>query len=154
MSIKALSAYNAGSPRATGTVTTWGDGRTLGYADSVLRHYAELGGEAREQLVADQRDTSAGVNALASRFGASQPSSAYQAAPTPAESIPWPDPSSLAALQGPLAAPPASTPTATATQWRSFASLNQGAGDPAQDADALLADLMGASIPDDSGASA
>src|SRR5438270_12487920 len=33
----ALSAYNAGSPHATGTVTDWGDGKPLGYADSVLR---------------------------------------------------------------------------------------------------------------------
>lgn len=40
---KALSAYNAGSPNATGTLTQWGDGRKLGYADSVLRHYARLG---------------------------------------------------------------------------------------------------------------
>jgi Transglycosylase SLT domain len=40
----ALSAYNAGSPTATGTTTDWGDGRPLGYADSVLRHYARLGG--------------------------------------------------------------------------------------------------------------
>src|SRR5581483_11460466 len=39
---RALSAYNAGDPNATGTVTTWGDGRRLGYADSVLRHYAGL----------------------------------------------------------------------------------------------------------------
>jgi len=39
---RALSAYNAGDPDATGTVTTWGDGRRLGYADSVLRHYARL----------------------------------------------------------------------------------------------------------------
>ena len=41
---KALSAYNAGSPNATGTVTRWGDGQRLGYADSVLRHFARLGG--------------------------------------------------------------------------------------------------------------
>jgi hypothetical protein len=40
----ALSAYNAGSPTATGTTTDWGDGRPVGYADSVLRHYAQLGG--------------------------------------------------------------------------------------------------------------
>ena len=40
----ALSAYNAGSPHATGTTTDWGDGRPVGYADSVLRHYARLGG--------------------------------------------------------------------------------------------------------------
>src|SRR5579884_1809324 len=42
----ALSAYNAGSPTAAGTQTTWADGATLGYADSVLRHYAGLGGAA------------------------------------------------------------------------------------------------------------
>jgi hypothetical protein len=41
---KALSAYNAGSPDARGTPTTWQDGRVLGYADSVMRHYASLGG--------------------------------------------------------------------------------------------------------------
>lgn len=46
---KALSAYNAGSPNAKGTTTRWGDGATLGYADSVLRHYraiADGGGNA------------------------------------------------------------------------------------------------------------
>jgi hypothetical protein len=42
----ALSAYNAGAPSATGTTTDWGDGRPVGYADSVLRHYARLSGEA------------------------------------------------------------------------------------------------------------
>lgn len=39
---KALSAYNAGSPTAEGTATRWGDGKTLGYADSVLRHYRAI----------------------------------------------------------------------------------------------------------------
>ena len=41
---QALSAYNAGSPNATGTKTAWADGQTLGYADSVMRHYQQLGG--------------------------------------------------------------------------------------------------------------
>jgi hypothetical protein len=40
---QALSAYNAGSPTAEGTSTTWADGQTLDYADSVLRHYQQLG---------------------------------------------------------------------------------------------------------------
>jgi hypothetical protein len=40
----ALSAYNAGSPTARGTVTEWPDGSRLGYADSVLRHLSRLGG--------------------------------------------------------------------------------------------------------------
>jgi len=38
----ALSCYNAGSAKAAGTKTTWGDGTTLGYADSVLRHYQRI----------------------------------------------------------------------------------------------------------------
>jgi hypothetical protein len=38
----ALSAYNSGSPTATGTKTTWADGHTLGYADSVMRHYGSI----------------------------------------------------------------------------------------------------------------
>ena len=44
---EALSAYNAGSPTATGTTTRW-SGRTAssGYADSVLRHYHQLTGES------------------------------------------------------------------------------------------------------------
>jgi hypothetical protein len=41
----ALSAYNAGSPTAAGTRTDWGDGKPVSYADSVLRHYARLGGD-------------------------------------------------------------------------------------------------------------
>ncbi|MBV9271056.1 MAG: transglycosylase SLT domain-containing protein [Candidatus Eremiobacteraeota bacterium] len=41
---RALSAYNAGSPDATGTVTDWGNGKQLGYADSVMRHYVALAG--------------------------------------------------------------------------------------------------------------
>lgn len=43
---RALSAYNAGDPDARGTVTQWQDGRRLGYADSVMRHYADLSGGA------------------------------------------------------------------------------------------------------------
>jgi hypothetical protein len=40
---EALSAYNSGSPTPKGTSTTWADGQTLDYADSVLRHYQQLG---------------------------------------------------------------------------------------------------------------
>ena len=67
---KALSAYNAGSPAATGTKTDWGDGKPIGYADSVLRHYARLaGGPADPTAVpapalADARDSAASVDAL------------------------------------------------------------------------------------------
>ena len=67
----ALSAYNTGSPTAIGTTTTWGDGRTLGYADSVLRHVSELG-DTDGALAAEAPYTSADVNALAT-FGAASP---------------------------------------------------------------------------------
>ena len=69
----ALSAYNAGSPNATGTRTDWGDGQPVGYADSVFRHYARLGGGAAGETSmayggiaspGDPRDTSQEIDAL------------------------------------------------------------------------------------------
>jgi hypothetical protein len=72
---KALSAYNAGDPNARGTTTQWQDGRCLGYADSVLRHYATLCGSSPESLAesitAQAPDDQFNVNALSS-FAASQ----------------------------------------------------------------------------------
>jgi len=46
----ALSAYNAGSPNATGTKTRWSDGSDLCYADSVLRHYQRLAGGSAQHI--------------------------------------------------------------------------------------------------------
>jgi hypothetical protein len=66
----ALSAYNSGSPTASGTMTTWGDGSRLGYADSVLRHEAILGGPSGE-LAAENPSTVAAVNSLSNFAGAS-----------------------------------------------------------------------------------
>lgn len=73
---EALSAYNAGDPHATGTTTTWADGETLGYADSVLRHYRQLGGADSSSAPtpldlarANDADTLATVNSLASFAG-------------------------------------------------------------------------------------
>jgi soluble lytic murein transglycosylase-like protein len=43
---EALSAYNSGDPHGAGTSTTWGDGEKLDYADSVMRHYQQLGGNS------------------------------------------------------------------------------------------------------------
>jgi hypothetical protein len=70
---RALSAYNAGSPSAQGTVTTWGDGRRLGYADSVLRHYSEIASraDARDTLVAARPDDAASAYALSDAYAAS-----------------------------------------------------------------------------------
>jgi hypothetical protein len=69
----ALSAYNAGSPTATGTTTDWGGGQVLGYADSVLAHQARLTGgtsatalAARDAAVPDLAATTGSVNALQS----------------------------------------------------------------------------------------
>ena len=65
----ALSAYNAGSPNALGTVTTWPDGAQLGYADSVLRHYAAIRSEVQQRALDELPTTSADVNQLGSYAG-------------------------------------------------------------------------------------
>ncbi len=66
---KALSAYNAGSPDARGTTTTWRDGATLGYADSVLRHLQNLNGSKYlDDARAEAGEVSANVNGLAASF--------------------------------------------------------------------------------------
>jgi hypothetical protein len=63
---EALSAYNSGSPTAAGTKTRWADGAELGYADSVMRHYASLTGSpapdesAKSTAIAESRATRAG----------------------------------------------------------------------------------------------
>ncbi len=58
----ALSAYNAGSPNATGTVTTWADGSRLGYADSVMRHLGRL--QTRDQLLGESAPVGTQLSAL------------------------------------------------------------------------------------------
>jgi len=106
----ALSAYNAGSPKATGTLTTWGDGARLGYAASVMRHYDALGagppsqslgsiarpgalpGVTRivEQLIAAEQFRSAIAGLQATAAGASALSLAPNFAPAPMTPIvPW-----------------------------------------------------------------
>jgi hypothetical protein len=60
----ALSAYNAGSPEASGTVTTWSDGARLGYADSVMRHLSRL--ESRDGLLADTTAAAGGASTFGS----------------------------------------------------------------------------------------
>lgn len=73
---RALSAYNAGDPDAAGTITSWQDGARMGYADSVLRHYASLAGETPESMThslsAERAQDAASVNMLAS-FAALRP---------------------------------------------------------------------------------
>ncbi len=73
----ALSCYNAGSAKAAGTKTAWGDGTTLGYADSVLRHYQRISttssspgaiAATRDVQVAALPESAAQTNALRSLY--------------------------------------------------------------------------------------
>ncbi len=90
---KALSAYNAGDPNARGTVTQWQDGTRLGYADSVMRHYAMLGGSRApaaqpqgipdsgsllDALSAESPSEQADVNALSSFASLQMPTQPQQ----------------------------------------------------------------------------
>jgi soluble lytic murein transglycosylase-like protein len=62
---EALSAYNAGSPTATGTRTRWEDGSDLSYADSVMRHYQRLTAESPQaSAIAESSATVASVGTL------------------------------------------------------------------------------------------
>jgi hypothetical protein len=83
-----LSAYNAGSPAATGTTTNWGGGVTLGYADSVMAHYAQLTGTARDAAIPDLADTTASVNQLQSLSSSASSSSAQAVSAMPAPALP------------------------------------------------------------------
>jgi hypothetical protein len=84
---EALSAYNSGSPTATGTKTRWSDGADLGYADSVMRHYSRLSGSpapdesAQSAAIAESNATVSSVGALGA---------AAQSYPMPASSLPAP----------------------------------------------------------------
>lgn len=86
---EALSAYNAGDPRATGTKTTWADGKTLGYADSVMRHYQRLGANTTtptttpmETAQANVSQDALNVNLLQQLFNQSDQSMSAPACPS------------------------------------------------------------------------
>jgi hypothetical protein len=141
----ALSAYNSGSPTDAGTTTTWGDGQTLGYADSVMRHYAALGGDP-SALVADNRDAATGVNALAT-LGAALPAAATATgagASTSAGSSAAYDP--YAALAPPVVQVDSQSPFSAPVSWANEMSANGPAGGKeAADADSLVANSIDAS---------
>lgn len=84
---KALSAYNSGSPAATGTTTRWRDGETLGYADSVLRHYENIAHPSDvESARADIACAQANVNAPLHLLGRLLPQSVCA---SPPQHIAW-----------------------------------------------------------------
>src|ERR1035437_161174 len=114
----ALSAYNAGSPGATGTRTDWGDGQPAGYAAWVFRHYAQLGTDpnasAATAPAAGTADSSAGLDqlrALAGQLGGSSPTTGQLggAPPPPGQvgaSPPTAEQLTPMALEMPLTLPP------------------------------------------------
>jgi len=132
----ALSAYNAGSPSATGTTTTWGDGKTLGYADSVLKHYDALGSSTTEQLTAESGANSADVNTLLHAF--SSLSNGTASGSTSSSTA------SSAALAQTIAQAPliSATNSGTLTPARSWSQLGSQGQQPGQNADSAMVSLM------------
>jgi hypothetical protein len=140
----ALSAYNAGSPTAAGTATTWGDGTTLGYADSVLRHYAALGGDPGalgQQLVDGRTDAAPAANALADLAGAAVPAGAAVRGAAAATAAPSP--------YVPLTAPASAgfqislpQPAPYPTQYRSYTSISGLDSNQPQALDAEMTGLI------------
>ena len=143
----ALSRYNTGSPDAVGTQTTWSDGATLGYADSVLRHYAALasdpaggGGEPQTTPPPGAPVDVAGIveQGLAAR------SFALRLAEPASPGVPGTpvDPSafdaSIAAMSAPARAP---TAYAAVVPWAQLTAAGATVGGSA---DASLADLIDA----------
>jgi len=125
----ALSAYNAGSPGATGTVTEWPDGARLGYADSVLQHLSRIEGAGDIRSSAYTSDV--GASGTADGAGGSSSPIGAPSGPAPVATIPT-DQSSL-------------------QPFRSFASELQTAGAACEDADRRMASLLD---PNDAGGDA
>jgi Transglycosylase SLT domain len=148
----ALSAYNAGSPAATGTVTEWPDGSRLGYADSVLRHLGRL--ETRDATLADAmhpEPAQAGLEQLAASSPAAMPAASMPAISMPAVSNPAasmpasivPSSTMLPPLQVPSTVPPLQP-------FRSYSSEVQASGATGADTDRRMAGLIDPSAPDGS----
>ncbi|GAC1539701.1 MAG: hypothetical protein NVS3B16_00940 [Vulcanimicrobiaceae bacterium] len=129
----ALSAYNAGSPTATGTQTRWGDGRVLGYADSVLRHYALLGGST-EQIAADARAAASAGDPLRGAAGT---------VPALVANAPLPPPLPRPGLgPGAYALPPPAQPGLPLPPLQSWTQMTAASSQEAAAADKALADLI------------
>ena len=160
---QALSAYNAGSPHATGTVTTWGDGSKLGYADSVLRHYADLGGDLQAlgvELAAGRNDAAPAANALAGIAAAATGASTAGAGdrrsrrPTSAASQ---DAGGLSAAAGGARSRTSRSslpqPSPYPSQYRSYTSVSGMDSNGPQQIDTMMAGLIdgadGADAPND-----
>jgi hypothetical protein len=146
----ALSAYNAGSPTATGTTTTWANGKTLGYADSVLQHYTELGGTATAaataataaELTANSGDNLASVNQLANAFATYANGTAGTTTAAPSASA-----VNAAAIQP----PEDSSENSLLTPLHSYSQLDSAAQQTGSSADQAMADIVDSSDVYDNG---
>jgi hypothetical protein len=87
---EALSAYNSGSPTATGTKTRWDDGAELGYADSVMRHYTGLTGSPAPAESTESAESTAIAESSATVSSVGALGAAAQSYPLPALSLPAP----------------------------------------------------------------
>jgi len=139
----ALSAYNTGSPDATGTVTTWPDGEKLGYADSVLRHYQALGAASPDPEASTGPSAAAAIAASSAAGTAGGPASSAGAGETtgasqdPSGSL---DPALLAALSTAQTQQP---PFAAPLSWAQEMSASGAAGgNESAAADLIMADLV------------
>lgn len=157
----ALSSYNAGSPTATGTKTTWSDGTTLGYADSVLRHARDLGSAlgASGALRDGRADDASAVGGLAAAARAVPAASTLAPGLTSTGGFGGMLATALAgafASAGSGAAPssaaasaggPSATPATPETQqpYRSYQSEMQAASSIAADADSRTAAIVDSS---------
>jgi hypothetical protein len=149
---EALSAYNAGSPGATGTVTEWADGKRLGYADSVLRHYADLGGDPAAlgaDLAANRAEATPAASALAGLASATTGASSAALTSPPAA----PSAASAAAPQYPAFQITLPQPAPYPTQFRPYTSVAGLDSNGPQQIDGMMTGLIDgadglASLPD------
>ena len=124
----ALSAYNTGSPTATGTQTTWPDGQRLGYADSVLRHLGRL--QARDALLADTSGSATPAAALTQLAASTSPAAPASTGAT----------AGAATMQQ---APQIPTDTSAPPPFRSYSSeVRDAAGSVADQDDRLMSSLI------------
>jgi len=119
----ALSMYNSGSPTGRGTSTTWGDGTTLDYADSVLRHAVHLDAAAGARLDGGAPLATSGGSSLANGLALLSPGFGGSTL------------GGLGGLSAALATSAAATPQTT---WRDM----MGSSDAGQAADSSDAEIL------------
>jgi len=139
----ALSAYNAGSPDARGTVTPWPDGERLGYADSVLRHLTSIqtrtGAAGAPVALGTPMGAPLGVDGGAAGAGGPNAGAGAPGAGATSTALPPAVLEMMASL-----VPQISSTVPPLAPFRSYASdLQSGGGSIGDDADRRMAGLIG-----------